>query len=55
LIRRVKVKTLTQRINHHTRDKIGHFEDVLPSQPLGTVLQIQLNLTQQNYTYINKP
>jgi len=35
-----------------TRRKIGHFGDVLPSQPLGVVLK-KLNLTEQNKQHKN--
>jgi len=37
---------------HSTHSRLFHFEDVLPSQSLGTVLK-QLNITQQKHTYTN--
>ena len=41
------------KVLHPSRDKTGHFGNVLPSQSLGIVLK-KLNLTQQKHTYTNK-
>jgi len=41
------------KVSHHTRHKIGHFRDILPSQSFD-ILPKKLNLTQRKHIYTNK-